>query len=204
MQSELYNLLAYLWTAFGIYWIGTAVLRRSTSNKAENPQSRESRFYRPLRLLILAVTFSLLFWQRTAIGFLGARLISISSTVSAIGFVIALIGLAVALWARVCLGGYWSDKVVLQEGHQLIRSGPYAYTRHPIYSGVLLGVLGTALVLGQWRGTVAFLMLLVNYSIKARREERILAQEFGEEFESQREQTGFLLPKVHWPASVRV
>jgi protein-S-isoprenylcysteine O-methyltransferase Ste14 len=197
MQAELYHLLAYLWAAFGVYWIGTAVLKRSASKRAESTQSRESRFYRPLRLLILALTFSLLFWQGIATGFLGARFVPFSSTVSAAGFAAALIGLAVALWARVRLGEYWSDKVVLQEGHRLIRSGPYAYMRHPIYSGVLLGVGGTALVLGEVRGIVAFVMLLVNYSIKAKREENILEHDFGEEFKLHREQTGFLFPKVH-------
>ena len=196
MPAEVSHLLAYLWAAFGVYWIGTAVLKRGAS-KAESQQPRESRFYRPLRLLILAVTFSLLFWQRTAAGFLGARFIPSSAAVSSVGFAAALIGLAVALWARVRLGQYWSDKVMLQDDHRLIRSGPYAYMRHPIYTGVLLGVAGTALVLGEVRGIVAFVMLLVNYSIKAKREEKILGYEFGEEFESHRKQTGFLLPKFH-------
>jgi protein-S-isoprenylcysteine O-methyltransferase Ste14 len=197
MQAELYHLLAYLWAAFGIYWIGTAVLMRSRSNRAEMSQSRELRFYRPLRLLILATTFSLLFWRRTAVGFLGARFIPSSAAVSFAGFAAALLGLAVALWARVHLGQYWSDKVVLQEGHRLIRTGPYAYMRHPIYSGVSLGVAGTGVVLGEWRGVAAFLLLLINYAIKARREEKILAQEFGEDFTLHREQTGFLLPRFH-------
>jgi protein-S-isoprenylcysteine O-methyltransferase Ste14 len=197
IQAELYHLLAYLWAAFGIYWIGTAALKRSRSNCAEMPQSHELRFYRPLRLLILATTFSLLFWRRTAVGFLGTRFIPSSAAISTAGFAAALLGLAVALWARVHLGQYWSDKVVLQEDHRLIRSGPYAYMRHPIYSGVLLGVAGTALVLGEVRGVVAFLLLLVNYSIKAKREEAILAREFGEDFTWHHEQTGFLLPKFH-------
>ena len=197
MQAELYHLLAYLWTAFGIYWIGAAVLKRSGSTRAESPNSRESRFYRPLRLLILAGTFSLLFWQRTGVGFLGARFIPSSLAVSASGFVAALTGLVVALWARVRLGQYWSDKVVLKVDHQLIRTGPYAYMRHPIYSGVLLGVAGTALVVGEVRGIVAFVILVVNYSIKAKREEKILANKFGEEFKLHREHTGFLLPKFH-------
>jgi protein-S-isoprenylcysteine O-methyltransferase Ste14 len=69
--------------------------------------------------------------------------------------------------------------------------------RHPIYSGVLLGVGGTALVLGELRGVMAFLLLLVNYSIKAKREEAILAQQFGAEFTVHQNHTGFLLPKFH-------
>jgi protein-S-isoprenylcysteine O-methyltransferase Ste14 len=195
MQTNLYQLLAYLWAAFGIYWVGAAVLKCSPSKPEQTPQSRELRFYRPLRLLILATTFSLLFSRRTALGFLGTRFIPSSSAVSFAGFAAALLGLVVALWARIHLGQYWSDKVVLQSDHKLVRSGPYAYMRHPIYSGVLLGVAGTAVVLGEVRGALAFSLLLLNYVIKARREEAILAQQFGEEFSLHQKQAGFLLPK---------
>ena len=113
---------------------------------------------------------------------------------AAVGFVLALIGLAIALWARVHLGQYWSDKVVLKVDHQLIRSGPYAHLRHPIYSGVLLAVLGTALIVDEWRGLLAFVILLANYSIKARKEEQILAAHFGDEFRKHLTSAGFLLP----------
>jgi protein-S-isoprenylcysteine O-methyltransferase Ste14 len=59
----------------------------------------------------------------------------------------------------------------------------------------LLGVLGTALVLGEWRGVVAFLLLLTNYAVKARKEDRVLAESFGADFEEHRRRAGFLLPK---------
>lgn len=85
--------------------------------------------------------------------------------------------------------------VEIKVGHQLIRSGPYAYMRHPIYSGVLLGVAGTALVLGEWRGILAFTILLANYAVKADHEERLLTDEFGEEFEAHKKPTGFLIPR---------
>jgi protein-S-isoprenylcysteine O-methyltransferase Ste14 len=86
--------------------------------------------------------------------------------------------------------------VILQTEHRLISSGPYSCMRHPLYSGVLLGVLGTALVLGEWRGLVAFAVLLLNYVIKAKREERILAERFGADFSSHLQSTGFLLPRL--------
>jgi protein-S-isoprenylcysteine O-methyltransferase Ste14 len=84
---------------------------------------------------------------------------------------VTLCGMGVGSWSRIALGKYWSDKVILQTEHQLIRNGPYSRMRHPLYSGVLLAVLGTALVLGQVRGLVSFVVLLVNYAIKAKREE---------------------------------
>jgi protein-S-isoprenylcysteine O-methyltransferase Ste14 len=112
-----------------------------------------------------------------------------------IGFVLALAGIALAMWARIHLGQFWSDKVVLKVDHQLIRTGPYRHLRHPIYSGMLLAVGATALVLGEWRGVAAFLILLVNYWMKARREDRMLADRFRESFAEHERRAGFLLPK---------
>src|SRR6266581_2379976 len=109
------------------------------------------------------------FSDRTATGILGRRFVPQFPAVQYSGFFLTLSGLVIALWARMHLGQHWSDKVVLKADHQLIRSGPYAYMRHPIYSGVLLGVAGTALVVGEWRAATAFMLLLTNYWIKAKR-----------------------------------
>ena len=179
-------LLALLWTGLSLYWVASGA----------SSSSGEFRFYRLLRLLILAATFTLLFWDQTAVGVLGRAVLPAGTGLRIAGFAGALLGLAIALWARLHLGKYWSDKVVLRDDHQLIRSGPYAYMRHPIYSGVLLGVLGTALIVNQWRGLLAFALLLANYTIKAKREERILADRFNEQFEHHQSGTGFLLPRL--------
>ncbi len=196
ITKELFHVLAYLWAAFGVYWMGVPLLNRAPA-PAKSSHSGEFRLYRPLRLVILAITFSLLFGGQTAVGFLGRRFVAVSSSLAVAGFASALLGLAIAVWARIHLGQYWSDQVVLKVDHRLIRTGPYAYMRHPIYSGVLLGVAGTAVVLGEWRGVAALLLLLINYAIKARREEKILAEQFGEEFSLHQRQAGFLLPKFH-------
>jgi len=185
---QLLDLLRYIWSAFGIYWIVAGV-------KGKSAQTHEPHWYRFLRLSILAVVFLLLFWNRAAVGFLGARFLPEVALVEYLGFALTLIGLTLALWARIHLGQYWSDKVVLKFDHQLVRTGPYAYMRHPIYSGVLLGVLGTALVLGQWRGLLAFIILLINYSIKAKKEEQILSGRFSDQFREHQNLAGFLLPR---------
>ncbi len=178
-------ILALAWSMLGIYW---ATSGKSASSSGEFP------FYRLLRLTVLAITFSLLFWPATAIGLLGARFIPSIPIVAVCGFAAALLGMGIAVWARISLGRFWSDKVVLQSNHQLIRSGPYARMRHPIYSGVLLGVLGTAVVQGEWRGLLAFAILFVNYQIKARREESLLAKEFSG-FAQHARATGFFFPR---------
>lgn len=85
--------------------------------------------------------------------------------------------------------------MAIREDHQLIRSGPYARIRHPIYTGILAALAGSALVLGTFRGVAAFIFVLFALSYKARREEALLAREFGAAFDDHRRQTGYFLPR---------
>jgi len=193
-QPQAQHALAYVWAIFGIYWVSSAV-------HTKNAKTTEFPGWRVLRWGILGLTFALLFASWMRIGFLGLRFTPIRSVIYQSGFIATLAGITLAFWARLHLGQNWSDKVVLKVGHELVRSGPYAYFRHPIYSGVLLGVAGSAMVVGEWRGVIAFCMLLVNYAIKARKEEKILSVQFGEAFELHKREAGFLLPKLRSKAS---
>src|SRR5262249_50249607 len=115
-------ILAIAWTAVG--------LSRGAPSKAA--QSGEFRWYRLLRLFVLAGVFALLFWKAAAVGFLGRRFIPDRPSLGLVGFTAAIAGMFVTLWARIVLGKYWSDKVIVQSEHQLVRSGPYARIRHPL------------------------------------------------------------------------
>jgi protein-S-isoprenylcysteine O-methyltransferase Ste14 len=177
---------------FGVAW---AWLGARWAAPSKGVHSGEFKWYRSFRLLVLAGVFALLFWSATAVGFLATRFVPDIPTPGLAGFIAAITGMALALWSRFALGKYWSDKVIVQAEHQLIRTGPYSCMRHPLYSGVLLAVLGTAVLLGEIRGLLSFAVLLVNYAIKAKREERILAERFGSDFELHVRSTGFLLPR---------
>jgi protein-S-isoprenylcysteine O-methyltransferase Ste14 len=190
MPAQLIELLGWMWGGFAVYWVAAPRDRKTE-------QISEPRVYRLVRLSILVITFALLFANWTAIGALGWEFLPQYRWLASGGFVLAAAGLAIAIWARIHLGQYWSDQVVIKVDHQLIRTGPYAYMRHPIYSGVLLGVAGTALVLDEWRGVLAFFILLTNYAIKAKREENVLAGAFAEEFAEHKKQAGFLLPRFN-------
>ena len=178
-------LLALGWGLLGLFW---ARPRRGAAKD-------EPSIFRFLRLAILGLTFALLFWEPTGMGVLGKTVVPPVPAFALTGFALVCCGLALAVWARAHLGRYWSDKVMLQLDHRLVETGPYAYVRHPIYSGVLLAVFGTALAQDQWRGALAFLLLLINYSIKAKREERVLAEQFRPAFDHYMSHSGFLLPR---------
>ena len=85
---------------------------------------------------------------------------------------------------------------MIQSGHELIRTGPYARLRHPIYTGMLLALVGTALEIGKYRALAALGIFLIGFARKAKKEEELLAERFGTAFEEHKRLTGFFLPRV--------
>ena len=182
------NLELAPWYALLIYWAFSA-LRLKRIKVSEDPAGRL------WHIGIMVLVFMLLYSDRFALGPLGWRFVPEGTLVWAPGIVLTYIGASLAIWARYSLGQYWSGRVTLKEDHQLIRFGPYAYVRHPIYSGLLLAMAGTASVVGEWRAVVAFLLALVELSRKAAKEEALLATEFGDQYGEYRKQAGFLTPR---------
>ena len=177
------------WYVFGAYWAASWL-------RVKRTKATEKSLDRFLTIAMLVVAFSLLFENWTRIGPLRLRFLPEEPWIGWIGISLTWVGVAIAVWARYCIGMYWSARVTLKEGHQLIRTGPYAFVRHPIYTGMLLGVIGATLIAGEWRGIVAVILLLVAHSLKALHEEALLTKEFGDEYISYRKQTGFLFPRL--------
>jgi protein-S-isoprenylcysteine O-methyltransferase Ste14 len=190
--TQTHSTLNWLWAAAGLYWIVSA--RAAARNPAETGEPHAHRF---LRLLVLALTFVLLLSPSVAArGPLVWRFVPNHPAIRDLGVAAACFGILLMIWARRHLGHYWSDKVEIKANHQLVSSGPYARLRHPIYTGMLVAVAGTAIAVGEWRGVAAFLLLLINYVIKARKEDRILRERFGEAFEEYEHRAGFLVPRL--------
>lgn len=177
------------WYLFAAYWLISCL-------KVKRTKASEKSVDRFVTLIVVAIAFELLFGNWLTVGPLRQRFVPRDVWIAWAGIALTWVGTAVAMWARYCIGEYWSARVTLKEGHQLIRSGPYAYVRHPIYTGMLLGCIGAALVLGEWRGILAVVLLLAAHARKALREESFLTQEFGEEYSAYRRSTGFLFPHL--------
>lgn len=179
------------WYVFAGYWLMNWL-------RVKRTKAREKSADRLITVAVVVTAYELLFAQWLRIGPLRLRFIPDEAWIAWVGIGVTWMGVAVAIWARYCIGAYWSARVTLKEGHRLIRSGPYAFVRHPIYTGMLVGCIGAALVVGEWRGIVAVLLLLAAHSRKAMREENLLTTEFGERYTEYRRSTGFLLPRL-WP-----
>ena len=177
------------WIVFVVYWVITALKTRATVRQ----ESMASR-YGVLALEIAG--FLLLFNQRAGVGVLALHIFPRTRVGAIAGTVATWAGIGLALWARAHLGQYWSARITLKEDHQLIRTGPYARLRHPIYTGLDLAAIGSAVVIDHWRCVLGVTLIMLGYAIKARREERLLAGQFGGSFEEHRKRTGFLLPRL--------
>jgi protein-S-isoprenylcysteine O-methyltransferase Ste14 len=176
------------WIVFVAYWAQSALKTRQT----ERAESFPSRY----GILVLEIAgFSLLFAEGAGIGILGHRVLPRTYPLAITGVVLTWAGIALALWARWHLGQYWSARVTIKKDHKLIRTGPYARLRHPIYSGLDLAVLGSALALDRWRCLAGVCLIVLGYWIKSRKEEAMLSAQFGADFQEHCRHTGFLLPR---------
>lgn len=109
---------------------------------------------------------------------------------------IFLAGLAFAVWARVALGSNWSAEVAFKQDQELIQVGPYAIVRHPIYTGLLMMALATAVHYGRAAGMVLFVLLCFGAWLKSRQEEKLMTAHFPEAYRAYRRRVHALVPFV--------
>jgi len=178
-----WNAITALWIVFLVYWIAGARRVQRTARRFST-------------VAVLIVGAALIFWQSAHFGRLSARFVPKREWIQGIGVLLVAAGVGIAIWARWHLGQFWSARVTLKVDHQLIQSGPYARVRHPIYSSLLLAMFGTALFVGEWRALLGVLLVFVAHWQKARREETLLAGQFGSAYDDYRGRTGSLLPKL--------
>jgi protein-S-isoprenylcysteine O-methyltransferase Ste14 len=177
-----------LWSGFFVVWMIWALQTKRT-------QSREGISSRLPYSLFTIAAFVALFGNVLG-GWFRIRLFPATRWVEILGVAITAAGMALAIWARAYLGGNWSGIVTVKVGHELVRTGPYRWVRHPIYSGIILALLGTALELGEWRGLLAVVLLYAGFKIKSRIEERTMAGVFGAEYDEYSRSTGAIFPRL--------
>lgn len=92
---------------------------------------------------------------------------------------ITLAGISFTWWARIHLGHFWSNAITHKEDHRVIDTGPYGLVRHPIYTGLITGMLATGIAVGTVTAILGALLISFGMWQKARMEERFLTRELG-------------------------
>jgi protein-S-isoprenylcysteine O-methyltransferase len=182
------SLIIGCWIVFIGYWAVSAFGQKAT---AEQKSWLSSMPYRvPLTL------GGLLLWFPRFSHPLNLALTPHTDLARAFGAVVCVFGLLVTIWSRRTLGGNWSSEVAFKQGHELVKTGPYRYARHPIYTGLLLMCLGTAVEVGQLHSWLGLLLLCVGFWIKLMQEEALMLRYFPNEYPAYQKQVKALVPFV--------
>jgi protein-S-isoprenylcysteine O-methyltransferase Ste14 len=151
---------------------------------------------RILRVFIFLIAITVLSTTRIPLRWLYLQLWPVGIWPFWLGAAVTIAGLLFAVWARKYLGSNWSRSVTIKKGHELITTGPYALVRHPIYTGILAGFLGTAIAISQVRGPIVFVLIFFALWLKLRMEEQWMRSQFGETYATYARQTAAVVPYI--------
>ena len=183
------HLLPALWLAWVLYWW-------FSSRDVKATVRRESALSRLMHLGPMFLAAAILWASRLGVPLLDARWLPRTPWAFWIGAAVTVGGLAFSIWARRHLGRNWSAVVTLKQGHELVTSGPYALVRHPIYTGLLLTFLGSAIARGRWSGLLATALFFLAALRKYRLEERWMREQFGAEYVTYQARVKAIVPWV--------
>jgi protein-S-isoprenylcysteine O-methyltransferase Ste14 len=189
MLYSIYALIGILWIAFWIYWLVSSFNAKKTV--------RTGNWWYGALVRVVFLIIIILLMQSLSIRNLviSQESATASLPIAVAGALIVIAGLAFAVWARIYLGKNWGMPMSVRENPELVTGGPYGFVRHPIYTGELLGLIGTALAVASiWFYIFIFAGIYFIYS--ATQEEKLMAQKFPDQYPAYKKRTKMLIPFV--------
>jgi protein-S-isoprenylcysteine O-methyltransferase Ste14 len=175
--------IGVIWVAFWIYWLAASV-------GAKAGRSRWTQFAGVRVALILVILFLL----RLKVLKTG-QAVTHDPWLKGIGLAVFLLGIALAVWARVYIGTNWGMPMSRKVNPELVETGPYRKIRHPIYSGIILAMIGTAIAVSVY-WLIAAVVLGGYFIYSAVHEEQYLEELFPGAYPEYKESTKMLIPYV--------
>ena len=180
-----------LWLAWVAYWF-------LASRAAKPTERREPMGSRLLHVLPLLISVWLLWAEKLPAPLLNERLFSWVPWEFWTAALATALGLLFTVWARIHLGRNWSGTVTIKQDHELVASGPYAIVRHPIYTGLIVAFIGSAMARGEWSGVLAVCLAWAALWRKLRLEECWMIERFGEQYIAYCRRVPALVPFSKW------
>ena len=178
-----------MWLTWIGYWWAASYHVKTTAR-------HESVRSRLLHIVPLMLAAALLTMRHSPSRILAERFVPAGVWPFWVGAVLTVAGLLVSVWARVHLGRNWSATITVKKDHELITSGPYRFARHPIYSGLLLAFIGSALACGELRAILAVTLAFWALWRKLRIEEQWMREQFGTAYDEYARRVAALVPFV--------
>jgi len=190
MPVPYWEIICVCWAVFWIYWTIRELRWRRSKRKA-------ALTFTVLNSGLLYLGFIMVLLGRSAPSSLGLLLLPQAIPIQILGTVFAIVGVGFAIWSRQSLSNNWSRNVAILENQQFIHSGPYTIVRHPIYTGILLALLGSTLVSSTLGSLLGFVFAIISLWQKARMEEKLLITEFGQQYANYQRDVRFLIPLIY-------
>lgn len=189
-MSEIIKIgLSLIWISLLLFWILSGRNNKQSIHK-ESFFKRFLLYWLPLLIAMLLLGPGEWFGH----SLIRENFVEHTNLVGGIGLLISFMGLLIACWSRYLLGKNWSLSVQKKENHELIKSGPYSILRHPIYTGILLIFIGNTIIVGDYRGIIAVLIVFISFWFKLKKEEKWLIEIFGEDYHNYKKTTKAILP----------
>jgi protein-S-isoprenylcysteine O-methyltransferase Ste14 len=176
--------IAVGWVVFWVAWLVAAFTAKSSRGR-----------WRRLAGARIGLVVVVAYLVRRNWGGGGGPQVSVGPVLSGVGLALWAAGLALAVWARLYIGRNWGMPMTRRENPDLVTTGPYRYIRHPIYTGILAALIGTALATTLY-GLIAVAVLAGFFTFSAVREERFLTGEFPDSYPAYKASTKMLIPFV--------
>lgn len=190
-MREFLFIIAGIWIVFFCWLFIPALLRGGPRPEKISPS------YTRNSILIFVIVIAILVIASNAEPDLFLwRFVPDTALTGATGILLTVFGLGFSAYARHHLGKNWSSMVMIQKGHQLIRTGPYRYIRNPMYTGMLIAVTGAAIAIGILAALAALVIAILSIMVKIRAEEELLRERFGNDYEEYRREVRALVPWV--------
>jgi protein-S-isoprenylcysteine O-methyltransferase Ste14 len=187
------QLIAACWVIFMVVWFIAAFFTKRTVE-------RSASFWRVVWIAAAIAVISLagsgngVVWNRLPQGWDWTW--ADTDAIGVIADAVTVAGLLITLWARATLGSNWSGTVTFKENHELITSGPYAFVRHPIYTGLLTMLLGTVIISGHAFGFAVLALGTLMLWLKSLDEERLMTKHFPDAYPPYKKRVRAIIPFV--------
>jgi protein-S-isoprenylcysteine O-methyltransferase Ste14 len=188
MATASNKIILACWLTFLVYWLVSAQRGKAIAERQS-----------VLSALAHRLPVGLGWWMLAYPQFpppMNFAVIPLTDLARVVGVLICVYGLCFTLWARRTLAGNWSSDVTFKADHELIKTGPYRFVRHPIYTGLLIMSLGTAIEIGQLHCWLSVPVTALGFWIKLSQEERLLLRHFPDDYPAYQKQVKALVPFI--------